>query len=219
MKTSRLIFLFTVINLIGAIVFIAYLPENVIFGLTGNLHASEYIGKWYNLIIPIAQVISTFIIFLVDIIHRDQVHKYRYLTAWVAVAFTTFLMWTLMFLQYENFEIGVSLNWPWTIMIFFPVALFLLAEGLYEYNKSMEDFSIFGMKWVRNSKIVWKKTHKVAGITSYLVSIILFSLAIINELVWHTYWIYLVAVLVWLFIYYLFTLLYAHCTAKNYGEI
>jgi len=27
MKTSRLIFLFTVINLIGAIVFIAYLPE------------------------------------------------------------------------------------------------------------------------------------------------------------------------------------------------
>ena len=88
MRISRSIFIFSILNLIGVISFICFLPENVIFGFTGNLYASEFIGKWYNLMIPVIQVIITLIIFLVDIFNPNP-HRYRYLTSWVAVSFTT----------------------------------------------------------------------------------------------------------------------------------
>ena len=79
MRTSRSIFLFTIINLVAGIVFIFQLPENVIFGFLSNFYATEFINRWYNLIIPIAQVISTFIIFMVDVYKPDVPHKYRYM--------------------------------------------------------------------------------------------------------------------------------------------
>lgn len=218
MKTSRMIFLFTVINLICTIIFIGYLPDKVIFGLTGNFYASEFIDKWYNLMIPIAQVISCGIIFIIDLVHRDVLHKYRYLTAYVAVVLTTVLMWVLMFLQIENYEIGVELNWPWTIIILFPIALFLFAEGFDEiYYKPMTEKSIFGFSWVKKSPIVWEKTHKFSGKVCILTGIVFIVLAVVNELKWHSYWVYLAAVLVWLCVYYLFTILYAYCMARNYG--
>ncbi|MGN0961926.1 MAG: hypothetical protein ACI4PF_07025 [Christensenellales bacterium] len=218
MKTSRMIFLFTILNLICTIIFINFLPNDVIFSLTGNLYASEFINRWYNLIIPIAQVISCGIIFFIDVFHRDQEHKYRYLTAYVAVAFTTYILWILMFLQYNNFEIGVQLNWPWTIMILFPIALFLFAEGFDEfYYKPMTEFSIFGFSWVKSSPIVWEKTHKFSGTTCSISACTLIALAVVNELVWHSYWVYLGAFVAWLCIYYLLTILYSYCIAQNYG--
>ncbi|MBQ7352288.1 MAG: hypothetical protein IJW59_05475 [Clostridia bacterium] len=217
MKYSRSIFIFSIINLICTFICIKYLPDNVIFGITGNFYASEFISKWANLIIPIAQVICMGIIYFVDVFNRNVPHKYRYLISWVAIAFTTYLMWVLMFLQLENNEIGVPLNWPWTIIILFPIALFLFAEGFDEYNKNPNEFSIFGVKWVKGSSLVWSKTHKMAGIITEIVAITLIVLSIVNELVWHTNWIYLVAVLIWVFVYYLFTLLYSYALAKEYG--
>ena len=107
MKYSRSIFIFSIINLICTFICIKYLPDNVIFGITGNFYASEFISKWANLIIPIAQVICMGIIYFVDVFNRNVPHKYRYLISWVAIAFTTYLMWVLMFLQLENNEIGV----------------------------------------------------------------------------------------------------------------
>ena len=216
MKTSGRIFFLTVLNLILTIIFIQYLPKMVIFDLTGNLYASAFMSKWYNLFIPIAQVISCGIIFLIDIIHRDKEHKYRYLTAYVAFCFTTYVLWVLMFLQLNNFDLGVALKWPWTIMILFPIALFLFAEGFDEiYYKPMTEMSIFAFSWVKNSPIVWNKTHKFSGRACILTAITLIVLAVVNELVWHTYWIYLVAVLVWLCVYFLLTILYSYCISRN----
>lgn len=217
MRNSRSIFIFTIINLICTFICIKYLPDQVIFGLTGNLQASQFVSKWSNIIIPIAQVITGAIIFFLDVFHRDVPHKYRYLISWVAIAFTTFVMWVLMFLQMENSVLGESLTWPWTIIILFPIALFLFAEGMYEYSKDFEDFSIFACSWVKDSNLVWSKTHRMAGITTFIVAITLIVIAVLNELIWHTNWIYLVAVLVWFVVYYLFTLLYSYSVAKNYG--
>lgn len=218
MRTSRSIFLLTIINFVLSLIFIKYLPDNVLFGLTGNLYASEFVSKWTNIIIPICQIIACGIIFLVDVFHRDVPHKYRYLTAYVAFAFTTYIMWVLMFMQINNSEIGVALDWPWTIVILFPIALFLLAEGFDErYFKPMSEFSIFGFSWVKKSPVVWEKTHKCSGAMCILTGLILIVLAVFNELIWHSLWIYLVAFLVWLCIYYLFTVLYAYCIAVNNG--
>lgn len=217
MNKSKSILMFTVLNLIGAIIFICYLPDKVIFGLTGDLRASEYIGKWNNLIIPIVQVICMLIIFLLDIF-RPREHKYRYLISWVAISFTTWLMWVLMFLQYENFEIAVKLSWPWTVVLVLPVALFFLAEGFYTINKDMDDFSIFGVKSVRASSLVWKNTHRVAGISLIITAFAMIILSILNELIWHTWWIYLVMLIIWLVIHVLFTYACADNYAKRFGS-
>ena len=180
MRISRSILIFSILNLIGVIAFIYFLPETVIFGFTGSLYASEFIGKWYNLMIPVIQVIITLIIFLVDIFNPNP-HRYRYLTSWVAVSFTTYIVWVMLFLQYENFELGVKLTWPWTVIILFPFALFMLAEGFYTINKAIDDFSIFGLKWVRNNANVWKNTHRTAGKSLILVSILFIVISILNE--------------------------------------
>jgi uncharacterized membrane protein len=104
-------------------------------------------------------------------------------------------------------------------MILFPIALFMLAEGYYTINKDMDDFSIFGLSWVKSSSLVWKRTHQTAGRSLIVTAITLIVLAILNELLWHTYWIYLVAILVWLIVYYLFTLLSARAYAKKHGTL
>ena len=125
----------------------------------------------------------------------------------------------MLFLQYENFELGVKLTWPWTVIILFPFALFMLAEGFYTINKQTDDFSIFGLKWVRNNINVWENTHRTAGKSLILVSILFIVISILNEIFWHTYWIYLIAIGIWLIAYYLFTLLSARAYARKYGSI
>lgn len=221
MKTSRSIFIFTIINLIATIIFTKYLPEQVIFGMTGNLYATEFIPKWYNLMIPIAQVIACGVIFAIDIFERgSKQHKYRYLTAYVAVSATTFLLWVLMFLQKDNFKIGTELNWPWTIIILFPIALFMLAEGFDEYfYKPMTEKSIFGFSWVRANPIVWASTHKFSGTTCIISALLTFVISVLNELIWHTCWIYLVVVLIWLFVYYIATIIYSRSVAEKYRTV
>ena len=82
-------------------------------------------------------------------------------------------------------------------------------------NKDMDDFSIFGTKTIRSSSYVWLKTHRIGGITLIIVALALFAIAVVNELVWHTWWILLVAFLIWFVVHYLFTLLCAYSYAKN----
>ena len=209
MRTSRSIFLFTMINLIAGIVFIFQLPENVIFGFLANFYATQFINRWYNLIIPIAQVISAFIIFMVDVYKPDVPHKFRYMISWVAISFTTFVMWVLMFMQYENLTMGKITQWPLAVMILFPIALFMLAQGHAFKSKDMNEFSFFGFKGVKGNAAVWSKVHKFAGNNSIFVAIVLFALAVISELVWPSNWIYLIAFAVWFVFYYLITTVYA----------
>jgi hypothetical protein len=215
MRTSRNIFLFTLINLVAGIVFIFELSENVIFGFLSNFYATEFINRWYNLIIPIAQVISAFIIFMMDVYKPDVPHKFRYLISWVAISFTTFVMWVLMFMQYENLTLGKITHWPLTVIILFPIALFMLAQGHALKSKDMNDFSFFGFKGVKGNASGWSKVHKFAGNNSIFVAIVLFALAVISELVWPSNWMYLIAFAVWFVFYYLITTVYALSYRNN----
>lgn len=216
MRTSRSILVFTIVNLICGGLFIFMLPDNVIFGITGNLHASQYISRWYNLIIPIVQVISALVIYLLDVF-APKYHKYRYLIAWVAIAFTTYLMWVLMMLQYSNHLLATDLTWPWTIIIVFPIDMFLLAEGFYATQKDKDDFSIFGFRWVRESSLVWNETHKIAGWSLIVVAMTQLVLAVLNELYWSVWWIYLIMLAIWVVAHWLYTYLCALNYGKRYG--
>lgn len=209
MRTSRNIFLFTIINLIAGIVFINQLPENVVFGFLSNFYANQFINRWYNLMIPIAQIITAFVIFMVDIYRPNVPHKYRYVTSWVAISFTTFLMWVIMFIQYENLVIGKIVHWPLTVVILFPIALFMLADGYAKLSKDMNEFSLFGFKAVKNNPTAWTKVHRFAGRIMMFISIVFLVMAVLNEIIWQTNWIYLIAFIIWLVLYYLITTIYA----------
>lgn len=209
MRTSRNIFLFTLINLIAGIIFINQLPENVVFGFLSNFYANQFINRWYNLMIPIAQVITAFVIFMVDIYKPNVPHKYRYVTSWVAISFTTFLMWVIMFIQYENLVIGKIVHWPLTVVILFPIALFMLADGYAKFYKSMNEFSLFGFKGVKNNPTNWERVHNFAGRIMMFIGFVFLVIAVLNEIFWQTNWIYLIAFVIWFVLYYLITTIYA----------
>ena len=217
MRKFRMILLFTIINLLLAIVFISFLPDKVIFSFTSDFQASEYIGKWYNLIIPIIMVIVVGIIFIVDVFTPTAVHRYRYLIAWVAVAFTTYIYWIMLFIQLHNFNIAETILFPLSLIILLPIALFLYAEGYFEYYKEYGTKSIFGFSWGRSNEDVWMLTHRVAGRLNYVVATMLILLAVCNELIWKTNWIYLIALLVWFVIYYLLTVIMSKVYARRYN--
>lgn len=215
MKNSRLICLFSLLNLFGVIIFILYLPDIVIFGLDAHLFATEYVSKWYNLIIPIIQLIATFIIFIIDVYNPEKRHRYRYLTAWLAISVAMIITWALMFLQQANFEIGVSLSWPISVIILLPIGLLLMAEGYDTIDKKMTEISMFSFKCVKESSIVWRKTHKLAGYIGIIMGFAMIALAFINEICLHTKYIYLIALAIWLVFYYFFVTIYSHILAGN----
>jgi hypothetical protein len=201
--------MFSLLNLICGIVFIFQLQPNVVFGFLSNFYATEFINRWYNLIIPIAQVISTFIIFMVDVYKPNVPHIYRYLISWVAISFTTFIMWVIMFIQYENLVLGKIVNWPLTVIILFPIALFMLAQGYSSCIKKVDEFSLFGFKGVKGNETNWIKVHNFAGRISIFIAIVFLAGAVLNEILWHTNWVYLFAFGIWFVFYYLITTVYA----------
>ena len=209
MKTSRNIFFFTILNLLATIIFIVQLQELVVFGFLSNFSATQFINKWYNLIIPIVQVVSAFIIFILDVYNPNVPHKFRYIISWVAIVVTTLIMWGLMFIQYKNLSLGKIVNWPETLFILLPIALFMISEGYLSLNKDPKEFSIFGFKSVKTNNNVWKKVHKFAGKMNMLLGFVFIALAFICELIWKSNWIYLIAFIIWFIFYYLITTIYA----------
>ena len=56
MKKSRLLSLFTIANFVATLCFIIFvLPDVVVFRFTSDLVASEFVGKWYNIIISLGK--------------------------------------------------------------------------------------------------------------------------------------------------------------------
>lgn len=209
MRTSRSIFLFSIINLIATIIFILYLPNYVIFGFLQNFYASELVNKWFNLIIPIIEVICALIIYLIDVFNKNGNHKYRYLMSWITIAFVTVFAWTLMFIQYKNVGLGTVEYWPWSILIMFPIGFFMLSEGYDTLTKDIKEPSIFGFKCIKNNNLYWEKVHNVAGFNAILVGISAFIIAVVNELVFNSLYAYVVIIGIWFVVYILITSIYA----------
>lgn len=217
MKKSTLLTLFTVVNLICIIIATIFLPELVVFNFNAKFQITEYIGKWYNIILPILSIISCGIIMIIDIKEQGtKKHVYRYLIAYVAVAVCSFYSWVLIGVQNTGGAIGDTMTAPWTIIILFPVAYFMLANGVSLRDRVFRDTSLFKMNITMANPMVWQKTHAMAGRMSILVGLALFVLAVLNELIWHTLWIYLIAFAVWFVFAFIYILFYAKIVSRDY---
>lgn len=221
MKKSRLLTLFTIANFISTLCFIIFvLPDVVVFRFNIDMVASEFVGKWYNIILPSIATVACFIILLIDVREDGaKKHVFRYLIAYVAVSVCSYFTWAMMGIQVHLTHVtNNAITIPWTIIILFPIAYFMLANGAAEGDRQQGEASLFGFSWVKSNYIVWQKTHKLAGRMSILVGLSLFVMAVLNETIFHSDWMYCIAILVWLVVYFLFVLIYSKCIEGKYNR-
>jgi len=218
MKKSSLLTWFTVFNFIGILAMVLFcLPSSVVFNINAKFEITEYITKWYNIVLPVLAIIACIIILGIDIKEQGNIrHVYRYLIAYVAVAVCSYYSWVLIGIQHFGGAIGDKITAPWTMIILFPIAYFMLANGVSLYDRMYKDKSLFKMDMTEANPMVWQKTHAMAGRMSIFTGLTLFVLAVLNEFIWHTLWIYLVAFLVWFVFGFIFILIYTRIIAREY---
>jgi len=180
-----------------------------------SANVTELVNKWYDIIIPICQVIACGILMFLDARDDGTIkHVYRYLVYYVAISIATFYTWFMIVMQFGQFAIGDKLTIPVTMLILAPIGLFMIAYGYYQSSKPYGSVSIFGYAWVKDNSTSWERTHRVAGVLSSITGLIILAIAIINDIVFKADLAYLMAVIVWIVIYYLLTLLISFVTAR-----
>lgn len=217
MKISKSIFLFSVLNLIGTIIFIYFLPSTIVFDLTFNMNSGYFTSKWCNIVLPSLAVVITGIIVILDIYNRTKIHKYRYFISWLAVCVSMYYMWIMMLVQYR-FELCNKVVFPWSVIVSFPFAFLILTSGMNDFSKNKKEFSIFKASWVKNNLLIWKKTHYMSGVMSIIVGLIIVASVFVYEFLWNSLYIFLAVFGAWLILHYVLTIMYSYCLFKKYGS-
>ena len=209
MKRSRLLFLFSLINLIAVFICIFFLPQNVVLKFNSNFVVTEMVSSWYDIILPTLQLISCVIIIIIDVKTSQIPHFYRYIVAFIAISMATFYTWIMIVLQFQNCMVGDKLRLPLTSLILIPIALFIMVYSHYQSSKKYCTISIFGYGWVKKNPLVWNKTHQIVGFNGAITSILLIVCAVVNDIKFQSNWAYLIAFSIWFVFYYLITLLHS----------
>lgn len=219
MNRSRLLFIFSLFNLVAVFVCVFFLANNVVFKFNAYFQVTDFASRWVNIILPILQVVSCMIIMIVDIRENGSIpHIYRYIVAYIAVSVATFYTWIMIVIQFGNYSIGDKIVFPITSLILIPIALAILVYTYYQSTKPYKTFSIFGYAWVRNSPIAWQKTHTSAGRNGMLSSILIIVCAVVNDIVYKSNWAYVIALGIWLIVYYLFTFIHSLSISHYYND-
>ena len=130
----------------------------------------------------------------------------------------SYYSWVLIGVQNVGGAIGDKITAPWSIIILFPFAYFLLANGLSLRDRMFRDLSLFKFGWVSANPMVWQKTHALAGKMSVFVGLVLFVIAVLNDFKWHTNWIYLIAFAVWLVFAFIVVLIYSRVISRDFEQ-
>ena len=220
MYRSKLLFVFSVVNLISVFISILFMRFDVAFKFNSGFVVTEMVSRWYDIILPILQLISCFIILFIDIKQGWKIpHFYRYIVAYIAVSISTYYTWIMIAIHLNNYQIGDKISLPITVLIIVPIALFFLVYSYYLIGKNYKSSSLFAFKWVRLSPVVWKKTHYFAGTMGIICSALMMGLAILNDTIFRTNWIYIVVIIIWGVLYYLSTFIYSKKIYKKINQI
>lgn len=209
MNRGRLLFLLSFINFIAVFVCIFFLPQAVVFRFDSDFLVSEVVSKWLNIIMPSFQLIACLIILIIDLKTANIRHHYRYIVEYIAVSIAMIYTWIMIVIQFGNYKLGDKVALPLCTIILVIVGLFMMAYTYYQMSKKMNSFSIFNFSWVRKKLIVWKKTHFSAGVNGIIAGLLIMICGIVNDIVFKTNWMYLVAFGIYFIIYYVFTILHS----------
>ena len=195
------------------------MPSQVVFNFNAQFLITQLIGRWYDIILPTIAVIACFIILAVDVRENgNKKHVYRYLIAFVAVAVCSYFSWVLIGIQTAGGAVGDKITMPWTIVLMFPVAYFFLANGVSLRDRMFRESSLYGFSWVAENPLVWQKTHVFGGRMSIFTGLVLFVLAVWNDIRLHTLWVYLIAFGVWLLFSFICVFIYSRKAYNTYSE-
>lgn len=209
MNKSRLLFLLSFVNVIAVFVCICYLPDVVAYRFNSAFLIDEMASKWWNIILPVLQLISCIILIVIDVKTLDIKHFYRYIVMYVAIDIAMFYTWLMIVIQFGNYQIGDKLTLPVSTMVFVAFGLFMMAYAFYQGGKAYRSFSIFSFSWTRKNPIVWSKTLNCASVMGRFVGLLIMACGIVNDICFGSNWVYLVAFGIWFVLYYIITFLHS----------
>ena len=216
MNRSRLLFILSFINLLAVFVCIFFLPSMVAFKFNSDFFVEECVSRWCNIILPLIQFISCVILVITDIKTRNIPHFYRYIVMYIAISIAMLYTWVMIVIQFNGCQVGDKIYVPVSSFVLISVGLFMPAYSYYQKNKRVGTYSIFGYKWVKNSPIVWKKTHLCACITGAISGLLIMTCGIVNDISFKSNWVYLIALGIWVIVYYLVTFLHSIRMYRHY---
>lgn len=209
MNRAKLLFLLSLANFIAIFVCIFFMPEKVVFRFDSDFLTSIFASKWIDLIVPSIQLISCIILLIIDIKTADIPHQYRYIVMYVAMSIAMLYTWIMAVIQFGCYQVGEKVALPISTIILMVVGLFMIAYTYYQKNKNMENSSIFSFKWVKERKIVWVKTHSFASFLGAICGLLIIACGIVNDIVFKSNWVYLIALGIYFVVYYIFTILHS----------
>lgn len=210
MNRGRLLFVLSFFNLLAVFVCIFYLPQMVAFRFNSEFVVDQVVSRWSNIIMPAFQLIACIIILIIDIKTTGIRHHYRYIVAYIAISIAMLYTWIMIVIQFDNYGVGDKIEYmPLSTIIPMCFGLLFMAYTYYQTGKKFNSFSIFNFSWVRKMPIVWLKTHNFAGKVGAFSGILIMACGIVNDIVFKTNWIYLVAFGIYFVIYYLFTIFHS----------
>lgn len=217
MNRGRLLFVLSLMNFFAVLVCIFFLPQMVAFRFDSSFVVDQVVDRWFNIIMPSAQLLACAIILIIDIKTYGIPHHYRYIVTYIAVSIAMLYTWIMIVIQFGNYSVGDQLVMPLSTIILVCIGLFMIAYTYYQMGKRFNSFSIFNFSWVRKFPIVWKKTHTSAGVTGTIAGLLIITCGILNDIVFKTNWIYLIAFGIYFVIYYLFTILHSIRVYRYYN--
>jgi uncharacterized membrane protein len=217
MKNSALLLIYSIINLILCCIFLLFLPQNVAFRFDELFVVTDLISKYYNIILPIVQVVSIIIICLIDIYQKNgKKHTYRYLITYVCFAVASYFTWIMMGIQYFSSQIGLTVRFPINSLIFFVLSYFLFILSYIKIDNKIIKNSIFNFPWIKNNKFVHLKTQRFSARLGILLSIINLILAFLNDILIVSKFLTFFLILL-MIIYYLIVVSYSLILKKKYN--
>jgi len=219
MGKAKLIFGYSVVNVIAVLVALFMLPDMGAFKFSGALIVTEVVSKWYSLFIPIVAVIASGVIMLVEISENGlQGHKYRYLITFVASFLASCYTWVMLAIQTQGVSVGDKLSFPWAIVVLIPISAVLFASGYHQYTKKTLSGKFYSFSWLALSPIAWRKTHKLASFVNFLFGAYLLVVAILNECVIHNNVFVIVSTIISLLCVYFIPMLYSKIISSKYNN-
>lgn len=219
MGKAKLMFFYGLLNFIGVLTAIFFLPQIGVFKFDLSLKVTEVVDKWYNIFIPSIELLACVIILLLEMSENGtKKHKYRYLMTFVASTLANCYTWTIISMQTKFYGVGDTITIPWVLLFLFIIAGIMFASGYHQYAKETLSGKFYSFSWIMQSPLAWKKTHKVAGWINVLGGVVLVVSAILYEcIIPNTAFIILVTIIIVLLTY-IIPLIYSRFVAKKYSN-
>lgn len=178
MKALKIILCASILNLAALLVIVLKLPETVPVHLNMNMMVDRYGSRWIILILGLVPLAFSAIriIFPLD---KAQNEKVNTVLNPLIAAFLIVITWipVLIAVQYGQ-SLTKPLNIPLDFIIVFPFGILIIILSNYMGVIKRSVWMGIRIYWTLADETVWKKTHRLGGITGVIGGFIICAFAV-----------------------------------------